>query len=89
MFDIQRFGANDTVTSSSELKIVMEFYDSDNRTITMDNPIPTLTSAEVNAVVDWMKTNQPIVGDKSNSASLVGASSCKAIDKTVTQLDLS
>lgn len=88
MFDIQRFGENDTVTSSSELNLVMEFYDSDNRTIKLDNPKATLTAAEVNSVVSWFKTNQPLVGDKTNSASIVGASHCEIVDKTTVNLDL-
>ena len=88
MFDIQLFGTNDTVKSSSELNLVVEFYDSDNRTIKLDNPKSTLTSAEVNEVVTWMKTNQPLVGDKTNTASIVGASHCEIVDKSTTYLDL-
>ena len=89
MFDVQLFGSNDTVTSSSELNLVMEFYDSDNRTIKLDNPKSTLTAAEVNSVVNWFKTNQPLVGDKTNSASIVGASHCEIVEKTTVNLDLS
>ncbi len=84
-FDIQKFA--DTITSSNQLKVVMEFYDADNRTITLDNPQSTLTAATINDVVNWAKTNQPIIGDKAG-ASVVGASSAKIVEKTVAKLDL-
>ena len=85
MFDIQLFA--DTVTSSSAVKVVMEFYDSDNRTIAMDNPKDNLGAADINSVVDWFKANQPIIGDKAG-ASVVGASRAFIEEKTVTKLDL-
>lgn len=88
MFNLQRFGSNDTITSSREGKLVVEFYDSDNRTVTFDNPRNDLTAADVNAVVNYMKTNQPVIGDKTG-ASIVGASSYKTVEKTNTKLDLS
>ena len=87
MFNLQMFGDNDTITSSREGKLVVEFYDGDNRTVTIDNPKTNATAAQVNAVVDWMKVNQPIVGDKTG-ASLTGASSYKIIEKTERKLDL-
>lgn len=88
MFDIQMFGNNDTITSSREGNLVIEFYDSDNRTIKIDNPRNDLTAADVNAVVAAMKTSQPIIGDKTG-ASIVGASSFEILEKTETKLDLS
>ena len=88
MFDIQMFGNNDTITSSREGNLVIEFYDSDNRTIKIDNPRNNLTAADVNAVVEAMKTSQPIIGDKTG-ASIVGASSFEILEKTETKLDLS
>lgn len=88
MFDIQRFGTNDTITSSREGNLVIEFYDSDNRTIKIDNPRNDLTAADVNAVVEAIKASQPIIGDKAG-ASVVGASSFKILEKTETKLDLS
>ena len=88
MFDIQRFGTNDTITSSSEGKLVVNFYDSDDRTITIDNPRSDLTATDINAVVDALKVSQAIIGDKTG-ASVVGASSFKMVEKTVTHLDIS
>lgn len=89
MFDIQRFGTNDTVTSSCEGKLKVNFYDGDDRTITFDNPREDLTATDINTVVNSWKTTQPFVGDKSNSASLVSAESFHIITKTKTQLDIS
>lgn len=86
MFDIQRFA--DTITSSREGKLVVEFYDSDNRTLTIDNPKTNLTAAQINTFVEQLKTDQPLIGDKTG-ASIVGASSFKTIEKTETKLDLS
>lgn len=86
MFDIQRFA--DTVSSSREGKLVISFYDSDDRTVTIDNPKSNLTAAQINAFVETMKTDQPVIGDRSG-ASVVGASSFKIVEKTETKLDLS
>ena len=86
MFDIQRFA--DTITSSREGKLVVEFYDSDNRTLTIDNPKTNLTAAQINTFVEQLKTDQPLIGDKTG-ASIVGASSFNTIEKTETKLDLS
>ena len=85
MFDVQLFA--DTVTSSCEGKLVVEFYDGDNRTLSVPDPKTNLTSAQVNAFVNQMVIDQPIVGDKFGS-SVVGASSFKVIEKTETKLDL-
>ena len=86
MFDIQRFA--DTITSSREGKLVVEFYDSDNRTLTIDNPKTNLTAARINTFVEQLKTDQPLISDKTG-ASIVGASSFKIVEKTETKLDLS
>ena len=77
----------DTITSSRELKVVAEFYDADNRTLSLDNPKTNLTATDINGVIDWAKINQPIIGDKAG-ASLVGASKAQIIEKTVNKLDL-
>lgn len=87
MFNLQMFGTNDTITSSREGKLVVEFYDGDNRTISIDNPKSDLTATQINNVVNYIKENQPIIGDKTG-ASVVGASSYKTIEKTERKLDL-
>lgn len=86
MFDIQRFA--DTVTSSSEGKLKVKFYDGDDRTITINDPKSNLDAAKVNTFVNWLKSSQAIIGDKTG-ASLVGAESFFITDKMVTRLDLS
>ena len=88
MFDIQRFTANDTVVSSNEGTLVVAFYDSDDRSIKLTNPKSDLTASAINTVVEWMKTNQPIIGDKTG-ASVVGAKSFEIVEKTSTCLDIS
>ena len=85
MFEIQLFA--DTVSSSREGKLVISFYDSDDRTVTIDNPKSNLTAAQINSFVEQMKTDQPVIGDKTG-ASVVGATSFKIIEKTETKLDL-
>lgn len=87
MFEIQRFGDNDTIVSSNEGILLVNFYDSDDRTIKVDNPKSNLTASEINAVVDWMKQNQPIIGDKTG-ASVVGAKSFDIVEKTTIHLDI-
>lgn len=86
MFEIQLFA--DTVSSSREGKLVISFYDGDDRTVTIDNPKSNLTAAQINSFVEQMKTDQPVIGDKTG-ASIVGAASFKIIEKTETKLDLS
>ena len=85
MFEIQLFA--DTVSSSREGKLVVSFYDSDDRTLTIDNPKSNITAAQINSFVEQMKTDQPVIGDKTG-ASVVGAQSFKIIEKTETKLDL-
>lgn len=87
MFELQRFGSNDTVVSSNEGVLLVNFYDSDDRSIKIDNPKDDLTSAQINSVVDWMKVNQPIIGDKTG-ASIVGAKSFTITERTTTYLDI-
>ena len=86
-FDIQMFGDNDTVTSSREGNLIVKFYDGDTRTVKLDNPKTNLTAANVKSFVQFMITNQPIIGDKTG-ASLTGAESFKIVEKTDRKLDL-
>lgn len=64
----------DTVKSTSTLQLVAEFYDSDDRTITLDNPKASLTAsalaASINAIGDYAKTNNVLIGDKDGAAFL-------------------
>ena len=86
MFDIQRFA--DTVTSSREGKLVVKFYDGDDRTITIYDPRDNLSAAELNDFVGNMIENQPIIGDKAGASLAGSANSFKIIEKTERKLDL-
>ena len=77
----------DTIKSSSELKLVYGFYDSDDRTMTLQNPKSNLTAAQIKAVGTLAATTNPIIGDKAGAA-CVGIKSAKTLQKTVTYLDL-
>ncbi len=88
MFDIQRFGSNDIVTTSIELKLELIFEDNDSRTITVQNPRSNVTKAEVEAVSQTLLDTQAFVGDKKGSPfSHVG--SAYIISRTRRKLDLS
>ena len=77
----------DTVKSSSELKMVYDFYDGDDRTMTLSNPRSDLTVTQIKAVGTLAATTHPIIGDKGGAA-CVGIKSAKTLQKTVTNLDL-
>lgn len=78
----------DKVTSSNELKMVFSFYDNDTRTVSVENPRPDLTAADILEVGTLAKNTNPIIGDK-GGARVIGISSAKIVEKTRTQLDLS
>ena len=86
MFDIQRFA--DTVISSSTGNLIVNFYDGDTRTLPIDDPRDDLTATEINAFVENLKTNQPIIGDKTG-ASITGAQKFTIVDKVEVKFDLS
>ena len=77
----------DTIKSTSELKMEFGFYDNDTRIVTLENPKPDLTKADILNVANLAASTQPIIGDKGGAA-VVGINSAKICDKTVTQLDL-
>ena len=77
----------DTVKSASELKVVFDFYDGDDRTLTLQNPKSNLTATQVKAVGTLAASTNPIIGDKGGAA-VVGIKSATKKIKTVTYLDL-
>ena len=85
MFDIQLFA--DTITSSSTGNLLVEFYDGDTRTVDVPDPRDDLTATEINAFVEKLKTDQPIIGDKTG-ASITGASKFTIVDKIDVKFDL-
>ena len=78
----------DTIKSSNELNLVFGFYDNDTRTVTLDNPKPNLTAADIKGVETFAKTNYPIIGDK-GGARVTSIQSAKITEKTSINLDLS
>ena len=85
-FEIQRFA--DTVVSSSVANLLVDFYDGDNRTLPIDDPRNDLAASDVHAFETFLKTSQPLIGDKTG-ASITGVSKCTIIDKTDIKFDLS
>lgn len=77
----------DTIKSSNELKMVAGFYDSDDRTITLQNPKANLAKADIKTFETVASTTQAIIGDKTGAA-FVGIKSAKTVQKTKTDLDL-
>ncbi len=84
-FEIQRFA--DTVTSSSTANLIVEFYDGDNRTLSIDDPRSDLSAEEVHSFATVLRNTQPLVGDKTG-ASITGISKCTIVEKTDVKFDL-
>lgn len=77
----------DIVTTKKVLQTVEEFTDGDTRTINIDNPIDSITAADVQAWHDFAKDNNLLIGDKAGAA-LDKIRSSKVIDSKQTILDL-
>ena len=88
MFDIQLFGANDTVTSAVDLKINSNFSDGDTRIFTVKNPRLDLQESAITSLQEYILTNQILVGDKTGAA-FVDFEDAVIVEKTITRLDLS
>ena len=77
----------DVRTTTSTLSLNMGFKDNDTRTISRPNPKSNIAKADILALETWMKTNQPVIGDK-GSAEFVRFLSAKTTTRTVIDLDL-
>lgn len=77
----------DITTTKSTLHNVFGFADGDTRTLNLDNPVESLTSAQVQAWADYAKTNNLLIGDKAG-ALLDDIKSSVIIDNEQTVLDL-
>ena len=88
MFNIQRFGDNDTITSSRELKLVYYFTDGDTRTTSLQNPKTNLTSDNIVTAATVLKNTQAFIGDKA-SAAFETIKSAEVVETMRKQLDLS
>lgn len=87
MFEIQLFGDNDTITSSQELKVRMEFGSNDDRLIGLQNPRSDLTAADITAAFSDVSITKVVVGDK-DSADFTGLKEAYREDRVVRKLDL-
>lgn len=54
----------DVVATEATLKIEAYFVDGDTRTITLKNPLGSITTEEIKDLETFMRTNNVIVGDK-------------------------
>ena len=77
----------DTIKSSAELKLGAAFADSDDRTITLQNPKNNLSAADIQAVETIAQTTQAIIGDKKGAA-FVNFKSAVVHETTKMDLDL-
>ena len=78
----------DIITEKNTLHNVFDFVDGDTRTINLDNPNDSITTADVRAWADFAKTNKLLIGDKTGAA-LDDIKSSKVIKSRQTIVDLS
>ena len=76
----------DTITTKSTLQNVIEFADGDTRTINIDDPLDSITAADVQAWADFIVDNQIILSDKSGALP-TGIKSSKKLDATATKMN--
>ncbi len=88
MFNLQRFGSNDTVTSGSNLQFNFGFVDGDTRTVNYPNPRPDLTDNDISTFDTYIINGQYLVGDKFGASS-TGINTATIIEYTRVKLDLS
>lgn len=81
-------GANDTVTSSRELKIGTKYVDDDTRLISLKNPKTNLTEQQVKSVFSDVTVTKVLVGDK-NGADFDSLYTAYIEEKSDRNLDLS
>jgi len=88
VFNLQRFGNNDTITSGSNLQFNFGFVDGDTRTVNYPNPRQDLTDSDIAAFDTYLINGQYLVGDKIGASS-TGVNSATLIEYTRTKLDIS
>lgn len=77
----------DVIKSTSTLQIVAEFVDSDDRTLSLDDPKLDISAAQINSVAAYIKDNNLLIGDK-EGASFARFKSAQKISQTTRYLDL-
>ena len=89
MFELQLFGANDTITATSEVELKFAFDDGDDRTTKLKNANEvTFIASNVATLSAWIEENQPIVGDKSGTSSTTGIVYAYRVEQNVIKYDL-
>ena len=79
----------DVVINKTTLSMEMGFADGDTRTLNVENPNTAINlGGQIKALGASMKTNQPVLGDKTGAA-FTGFKSAKIVRATTTKLDLS
>lgn len=83
----------DVTVNKNQLKIVAEFQDEDDRTITIDNPADSIaagdsiSSAAIKDLTDFIADTQVILGDK-NKANFKRIKSARVVRGTTKYYDL-
>ncbi len=75
----------DTITTKATLQNVFEFADGDTRTVNIDDPVDSITTAQVQAWAAYAVEHQILIGDKTGAA-LTGLKSSKKLDATSTKM---
>ena len=77
----------DIVINANQLRLEAAFVDGDTRTITIKNPLMTLTRSDIQNYSDFIAANNLLVGDKTGAA-FGRITKGRIVLKTVTHLDL-
>ena len=81
----------DVIVNRSTLNMTLAFSDGDDRAISVDNPDPTITAAQMGTLVDsigaYVADNQILLGDKTQAACL-GIKEAHIRTEKATYLDL-
>lgn len=77
----------DIVTTKSTLQNVFRFTDGDTRSLNIDDPHSSVTTADVQAWAAYAKEHNLLIGDKAGAA-LDDIISSKIVDSTKTIVDL-
>lgn len=80
----------DIVKTKSNLQLTAEFVDNDDRILTLDNPASLSTAqfaASINAIGDYIKDNNAIIGDK-EGANFLRFKAAKKVTTTSVIYDL-
>lgn len=77
----------DKTTASKELKLGAQFYDNDDRTLSIDNPKNGVTAAQIKEFATVLRNTAAIIGDKSG-AEFVGFKTARVVEQKRVDFDL-